>query len=53
MVNRTTLEEERAARPAKSAKKTANGGGKNGGLAERERVFELFRRSTRWAFLNR
>src|ERR1700719_3818927 len=47
MVNRTTLEEERAARPAKSAKKTANGGGKNGGLAERERVFELFRR---WGF---
>src|SRR6202035_2349469 len=47
MANRTILEEERAAKPAKSAKKTANGGGKNGGVAERERVFELFRR---WGF---
>jgi 2-oxoglutarate dehydrogenase E1 component len=47
MANRTTLEEERAAKPSKSAKKTANGGGKNGGLAEREHVFELFRR---WGF---
>src|SRR3984893_4808172 len=47
MANRTILEEERAAKPSKSAKKTANGGGKNGGVAERERVFELFRR---WGF---
>jgi 2-oxoglutarate dehydrogenase E1 component len=47
MANRTTLEEERAARAPKSAKKTANGGEKNGGLAEREHVFELFRR---WGF---
>jgi len=47
MANRTTLEEERAAKPSKSAKKTANGAGKNGGAAERERVFELFRR---WGF---
>jgi 2-oxoglutarate dehydrogenase E1 component len=47
MANRTTLEEERAPKAPKSAKKTANGGGKNGGLAEREHVFELFRR---WGF---
>src|SRR6202790_2355550 len=47
MANRTILEEEHAAKPSKSVKKTANGGGKNGGLAERERVFELFRR---WGF---
>src|SRR6202049_3030304 len=47
MANRTILEEERAAKAPKSAKKTANGGGKNGGLAEREHVFELFRR---WGF---
>src|ERR1700693_2745589 len=47
MANRTTLEEERAAKTPKSAKKTTNGGGKNGGLAEREHVFELFRR---WGF---
>src|ERR1700730_13371704 len=47
MANRTTLEEVRAAKPPKSAKKSANGGGKNGGVAERERVFELFRR---WGF---
>src|ERR1700675_2753203 len=47
MANRTTLEEERAAKPSKSLKKTANGGGKNGGATERERVFELFRR---WGF---
>src|SRR6202022_3645584 len=47
MANRTILEEERAAKPSKSVKKTANGGGKNGGVAERERVFELFRR---WGF---
>src|SRR6202795_2709933 len=47
MANRTTLEEERAAKPSKSLKKTANGGGKNGSVAERERVFELFRR---WGF---
>src|ERR1700726_2627656 len=47
MANRTTLEEGRAAKPPKSAKKSANGGGKNGGVAERERVFELFRR---WGF---
>src|SRR6202521_900734 len=47
MANRTTLEEERAAKASKSAKKTANGAGKHGGAAERERVFELFRR---WGF---
>src|SRR6202140_666068 len=47
MANRTILEEERAAKPSKSVKKTANGSGKNGGVAERERVFELFRR---WGF---
>jgi 2-oxoglutarate dehydrogenase E1 component len=47
MANRTTLEEERAAKPAKLAKKPSNGGGKNGGNGERERVFELFRR---WGF---
>src|SRR6202048_5624753 len=47
MANRTILEKERASKPSKSAKKTANGGGKNGGAAERERVFELFRR---WGF---
>src|ERR1700676_2005938 len=47
MANRTILEEERAAKPSKTVKKTANGGGKTGGLAERERVFELFRR---WGF---
>src|ERR1700736_4675819 len=47
MANRTILEEEHAAKPSKSVKKTANGAGKNGGLAERERIFELFRR---WGF---
>src|SRR6202140_332421 len=47
MANRTTLEEERVAKPSKSAKKTANGAGKHGGATERERVFELFRR---WGF---
>src|ERR1700719_931762 len=47
MANRTTLEEVRAPKAPKSAKKTADGGGKNGGLAEREHVFELFRR---WGF---
>ena len=47
MANRTILEEERAAKPPKSAKKSANGGGKNASLAERERIFELFRR---WGF---
>src|ERR1700681_2893883 len=47
MANRTTLEEERAPKAPKSAKKSANGSGKGGGPAERERVFELFRR---WGF---
>ncbi len=47
MANRTILEEERAAKPSKSTKKTADGGGKNGPAVERERVFELFRR---WGF---
>src|ERR1700681_2859821 len=47
MANRTILEEERATKPSKSAKKSANGSGKGGGPAERERVFELFRR---WGF---
>src|ERR1700730_5613668 len=46
MANRTILEEERAAKPSKSTKKT-NGGGKNGPAVERERVFEMFRR---WGF---
>src|SRR3981189_3099113 len=41
MAHRTTLEPERAAKPAKSQKKTANGG-------ERERIFEAFRR---WGYL--
>src|SRR5579859_3497090 len=41
MAHRTTLEAERAAKPAKAAKKSANG-------AERERVFEAFRR---WGYL--
>jgi 2-oxoglutarate dehydrogenase E1 component len=48
MAPRTTLEEERPVRAPKSAKKSAAGaGGKNGGNADRERVFELFRR---WGF---
>src|ERR1700726_5283066 len=47
MANRTTLEEGRAAKPPKSAKKSANGGGKSGSVAERELFFELFRR---WGF---
>src|SRR3979490_3576747 len=47
MANRTVLEEGAAAKLSKSAKKAANGGGKNGGVAERERVFELFRH---WGF---
>src|SRR5262245_17751242 len=41
MAHRTTLEAERAAKSAKSEKKAANG-------AERERVFEAFRR---WGYL--
>lgn len=47
MANRTILEEERATKLPKSAKKPGNGGGKNGGGVDRERVFELFRR---WGF---
>ena len=48
MAPRTTLEEERPVKAPKSAKKSAGGaGGKNGGNADRERVFELFRR---WGF---
>ena len=47
MANRTILEEERATKPSKSTKKTPNGSSKAGGVAERERVLELFRR---WGF---
>jgi 2-oxoglutarate dehydrogenase E1 component len=48
MAPRTTLEEERPVKASKSAKKSSGGaGGKNGGNADRERVFELFRR---WGF---
>jgi 2-oxoglutarate dehydrogenase E1 component len=48
MAPRTTLEEEWPVKAPKSAKKSAGGaGGKNGGNADRERVFELFRR---WGF---
>jgi 2-oxoglutarate dehydrogenase E1 component len=47
MAPRTTLEEVHPAKTAKTKKKTAGGGGKNGGTNDRERVFELFRR---WGF---
>src|ERR1700722_1321961 len=47
MANRTILEEQRAAKPSKSAKRTINGSGKNVGVTDREHVFELFRQ---WGF---
>src|ERR1700688_5332975 len=47
MANRTTLEEERAAKPPKPAKEAPNAGGKNGSDADRQHAFELFRR---WGF---
>ena len=45
MANRTTLEAERGAKASKSARKPANGAGDP---AERERVFDAFRR---WGYL--
>ena len=45
MANRTTLEAERVAKASKPAKKPANGAGDS---AERERIFDAFRR---WGYL--
>jgi 2-oxoglutarate dehydrogenase E1 component len=47
MAQKSTLEVERPAKAPKSPKKTAPGVTKNGGNADRERIFELFRR---WGF---
>ena len=43
MAPRTTVEEERPPKTARSQKKSS-GNGKDGGVSERERIFELFRR---------
>src|SRR5260370_38323309 len=49
MAHRTTLEEERPAKPPKVAKKPAAGGlAKTGDSEERERIFDAFRR---WGYL--
>ena len=48
MAPRTILEEERPTKTSKSAKKSTGGAAaKNGGHADSERIFELFRR---WGF---
>ncbi|MEQ1473297.1 MAG: 2-oxoglutarate dehydrogenase E1 component [Candidatus Acidiferrum sp.] len=47
MANRSTLDVERPVKTAKSPKKTAGSGGKNGAGGDREHVYELFRR---WGF---
>src|SRR5258708_34573335 len=49
MAHRTTLEEERPAKPPKVAKKPAAGGlAKTGDSEERDRIFDAFRR---WGYL--
>jgi 2-oxoglutarate dehydrogenase E1 component len=47
MAQKSTLEVERPPKAPKPPKKTGPGGVKNGGNADRERIFELFRR---WGF---
>src|SRR5258708_15754975 len=49
MAHRTTLEEERPAKPPKAAKKSATGApARLSGNEERERIFDAFRR---WGYL--